>query len=157
MTVLGLREAYNAALKSGASEVTPPAGEQVPCPECGGTHTLLQDLLSESPFVHLSLMDAAGRLTAEATRPLHATGDLARLRTVVHTLARTHPRAGLRRVLVEDDEGIVVLMTLVEDRYLIAVASRSTQPGQVSISIRRIAARLMLAPAPPLQKSAAGS
>jgi hypothetical protein len=130
-------------------------GEQVPHVPNAFPRTLLEDLLAESPFVHLSLMDEGGRLIAEVTRPLHATGDLARLRSVVHTLARTYPRAALRRVFVEDDGGTVVLV-LLEERFLIAVANRSTQPGQVSISIRKIAARLMAPPAL-LQKSAAGS
>ena len=155
MTVLGLRESFNAAMKIGSTEATPSTGEQVPhTPSV--PRSLLEDLLSESPFVHLSLVDAAGRLLAEATRPLHPTGDLARLRTVVHTLARTYPRAALRRIFVEDDGGTVVLAALLEERYLIAVADRSTQPGQASISIRKIAARLMAPPASQ-PKQAAGS
>ena len=156
MTVLGLRKSYDAAMKIRSTEAAPPTGEQVPHAPNSVLRTLLEDLLSESPFVHLSLIDAAGRLMAEATRPLHATDDLVRLRSVVHTLARTYPRAGLRRIFVQDDGGTVVLATLLEEQYLIAVADRSIQPGQASISVRKIAARLAVPPAPE-QKLTAGS
>jgi hypothetical protein len=156
MTVLGLRKSYDAAMKIRSAEAAPSMGEQVPHAQNSVPRTLLEDLLSESPFVHLSLLDAAGRLMAEATRPLHATDDLARLRSVVHTLARTYPHAGLRRIFVQDDGGTVVLATLLEEQYLIAVADRSIQPGQASISVRKIAARLAVPPAPE-QKLAPGS
>ena len=156
MTVLGLRKSYDAAMKIRSAEAAPSMGEQVPHAQNSVPRTLLEDLLSESPFVHLSLIDAAGRLMAEATRPLHATDDLARLRSVVHTLARTYPHASLRRIFVQDDGGTVVLATLLEEQYLIAVADRSIQPGQASISVRKIVAHLEAPPAPQ-QKLTAGS
>ncbi len=156
MTVLGIREANRGAAKAVSSEGSPRPGEQLLYSPDPVSAAMLQELLGESPFVHLSLMDAAGRLSAEATRPLHATGDLVRLRTVLHTLAKSYPRAGLGRVFVQDDNGTAVLVTLPGERYLIAVADKSTQPGQVSISIGRIAARVMQPPVP-LPKSAAGS
>jgi len=156
MTVLGIREAYRAAVHNGTSEAAARPVEQVPHAADPALSAVLEELLAESPFVHLCLVDRAGKLTAEATRPLHATGDLARLRTVLHALARTYPRAGLGRVFVQDDSGTVVLVTLPQERYLIAVAEKSTQPGQVSISMGRVAARLAQPPAP-LQNSAARS
>ena len=153
MTVLGIREAPRVAAKNGAA---PLSSEQPPRAPDALPSALLEELLGESPFVHLSVVDAAARVTAEATRPLHATGDLARLRTVLHALARTYPRAGMGRVFVQDDNGTVVLVALPGERYLIAVADKSTQPGQVSISIGRVAARVMETPVP-IPKSAAGS
>src|SRR5262245_24809601 len=143
MNFLGIKVSYRPAMKNGSSETGPILGDEVAQGPEPVSSSLLANLLAESSFVHLSLIDAAGRLTAEATRPLHSTGDLERLRVVLHTLARSYPRAALERVFVQDHGGTVVLVALPDERYLVAVADKTAQPGQVSISIGRIAARVL--------------
>jgi hypothetical protein len=148
MTILGIKVSYRPAVKNGSSEAVPISGEKARQGPDPASSTLLANLLAESSFVHLSLIDAAGRLMAEATRPLHSTGDLERLRGVLHTLARSYPRAALGRVLVQDPGGTVVLVALPNERYLVAVADKAAQPGQVLMSIGIIAAHVLEPGAP---------
>ena len=143
MTILGIKVSYRPAMKNGSSETVPILGEEVVQEPKPKSSSLLANLLAESSFVHLSLIDTAGRLMAEATRPLHSTDDLERLRGVLYTLARSYPRAALERVFVQDHGGTVVLVALPDERYLVAVADKVAQPGQVSISIGRIAERVL--------------
>jgi hypothetical protein len=149
MTVLGIREALRGGAQNGRAAPALRPAEPVPPAPKQPMRNLLEELLAEFQFVYLCFIDSSG-LTSETSRPLHPTGDLARLRTVLHALATTYPRAGLARVFVQDGDGTVVLASLINGSYLVAVSDTSALPGQVLISAGKVSARIVqaLAPAP---------
>jgi predicted regulator of Ras-like GTPase activity (Roadblock/LC7/MglB family) len=92
--------------------------------------------------LHACVIGRDGAVLAEASGEDGAPPEAARLCTALHALLDTYPRPGLRRALVEDALGTVVLGSLGEHRAVAVVAAREASVGAVSMAVSKLAATL---------------
>jgi hypothetical protein len=138
MAVLGIREVRRVELPD------PPAIAPHPFSQDIELCALLFECLSFATFLlHLCLLDADGRVTAEASKSENAAGDLTRIRAMLHAFAQDYPRTGLARVFVQDDAGMAALVAFPGENQFVAVADKSAPLGAVSMTIGKITARLI--------------
>jgi hypothetical protein len=103
----------------------------------------LEEFVGSNDFaLHACILDSGGRVRASVDGPDGIPEGIEKLRSALHSLAQTHPRVGLRRILLEDDLGTVVLVGLRGGSSLIAAASGDASLGSVSVSVGRLAAAL---------------
>jgi hypothetical protein len=99
--------------------------------------------MAKSEFLqHVSLLGADGRLIGEAHAPGAVPNGLRGLSLHLHSFAQRYPRSDMKRVVIEDEAGTVVLLTLPEGRVLIAVADRAASLGIVCMTLGKLTARL---------------
>lgn len=109
--------------------------------ESGGRrHELLREFVAAHEFLRSACLlgedgSAACRGHGEAAEPAW----FAELRRVLSDLMGTYPRAGLQRVLFEDDEGTVVMSRLADGTALVVAATSGTTLGAVSVAVERFA------------------
>lgn len=103
----------------------------------------LQTLLEEqSTLVHASLMAFNGDVIAEASVEEQDLDGIELVRMALHGLRKEFPRPTLSRILVEDEEGTSVALTLQDGRLLIVLAARSASLGAVSMASGKLASAL---------------
>ena len=88
------------------------------------------------------VLDPSGQLLGEAHRNPESAEGLKELRDCLHALAACYSRPGMRRVLIEDGAGSVVLARMAEDRALIAVADKGVPAGVVTVQAGKLMSRL---------------
>lgn len=103
----------------------------------------LSDFLGSNGFaMHASVVGPDGKLRASVDGAEGSPEGIEELRTTLHSVMQVHPRGALRRILLEDDLGTVVLVRLPNGGSLIAVAGKEASLGAVSMSIGRLAVGL---------------
>lgn len=103
----------------------------------------LSEFVRSNDFaLHACVLDSDGKIRAAVDGPDGPPGGIEKLHSGLHALVQTHPRAPLRRVLLEDDLGTVTLVRLRDGGSLIAVASKGASLGSVSVTVGRLAAGL---------------
>lgn len=106
------------------------------------TARLLEFIGANDFALHACVVDPEGRLRASVDRAEGSPEGIEEIRTTLHSVAQSHPRGALSRILLEDDLGTVVLVRLPGGGSLIAVAGKDASLGAVSMSIGRLAAGL---------------
>jgi hypothetical protein len=103
----------------------------------------LSEFVGSTDFaLHACVLDSEGKVRAAVDGADGPAEGIEHLRTSLYSLVQTHPRALLRRVLLEDDLGTVTLVRLSDGGSLIAVASKGASLGSVSMSVGRLATAL---------------
>lgn len=103
---------------------------------------LTQLIATTDNFLHVSVLDAEGRVIGEAASPKATTKGLDELRACLQSLAKQYPRTDLRRLFIEDEAGTIVLVKVSEDRTILAVADRGAPLGAVAVGVGRFVSRL---------------
>jgi predicted regulator of Ras-like GTPase activity (Roadblock/LC7/MglB family) len=102
----------------------------------------LDSFLATTPSVLQAIVVAPdGSPIAEASRE-GDTADAEQLLRSLSELLASYPRTGLRRVLLEDAAGIVVLATLPSSRGLVLVSDDRAPLGAVAMQVGKLAASL---------------
>ena len=139
MTVLNLRS--QSELKGQPASREPQPQSQV---DTGKAAAELAKLFPAAPFLrHLYLADSSGRLlvVSHAERALDETPpDWSQL---LQSLVRVNLGGELKRVFLESGNGIVVLLSIAPNRWLIAVCERGASLGTVSVGVGKLIARLI--------------
>ena len=103
--------------------------------------TRLSEFVGSNDFaLHACVLDSSGNVRATVDGPDGSPEGIEKIRSALHSLARTHPRGTLRRILIEDDQGNVTLVGLRDGGSLIVLASKGASLGSVSMSVGRLAA-----------------
>jgi hypothetical protein len=104
---------------------------------------MLSEFLNSSDFaLHASVLDSNGNVRASVDGPDGSPKGIEELQSNLYTLMQSHPRGGLNRILIDDNEGTVVLVRLGGERSLIVVASKDASLGAVTMSVGRLAVGL---------------
>jgi len=139
MTVLNLRS--ESELKGQPASREPETRGPV---DTGKADAELSKLFPAAPFLrHLYLADSGGRLlgVSHAERALNeAPPDWS---PVLQSLVRVNLGGELKRVFLESGNGIVVLLYIAQNRWLIAVCERGASLGTVSVGVGKLIARLI--------------
>ena len=115
------------------------AEEQTPQPLDAETCERISQWIAKSPFLrHVSLLDAEGRVIGEAHALGASPNGTARLSQHMREFVREYPRAEMRRVVIEDEAGTVVMASLPQERLLIAVADGSVSLGSVCVTLNKM-------------------
>ncbi|MFW5741141.1 MAG: DUF4388 domain-containing protein [Myxococcota bacterium] len=96
----------------------------------------------QSTLVHASLMAFNGDVIAEASVEEQDLDGIELIRMALHGLRKEFPRSALSRILVEDEEGTSVALTLEDGRFLVVLAAGSASMGAVSMASNKLAAVL---------------
>lgn len=119
------------------------AEEPVPEPLDSVTCEQIGQWIARSPFLlHVSLLDGDGRVIGEAHAPGTSPNGTSKLSQHMLAFAREYPRAEMRRVVIEDEAGTVVLANLPQERLLIAVADSSVSLGNVCVTLSKMTVSL---------------
>jgi hypothetical protein len=103
----------------------------------------LSEFVDSNDFTLYScVLDSGGKIRASVGAPEGPPEGIEKLRSELHELTQSYPRGALRRILLEDDLGTVILIGLRDGGSLIAVASKEASLGSVSVSVGRLAAAL---------------
>jgi hypothetical protein len=119
--------------------LTPPA-ERV----AARVRRLLHEFLSNNDFaIHACLMYCNGTMDVCGVERTDTPGWLEELRTSVLDVVASYPRKQLNRMLLEDEDGTLVVTCYPEDHSaLLVAAKRGATLGAVSISVDRLARRI---------------
>ncbi|HPC83480.1 MAG TPA: DUF4388 domain-containing protein [Thermoanaerobaculaceae bacterium] len=105
-----------------------------------------QDLawfVESHPFLeHACLLDAEGHIRAQSSTNIVRAEEVRALATILASHSRDYPRPRPRRLIVEDEAGIVVLTRLTDDSTLLLLADAKTTAGAVCSAASRFVARL---------------
>jgi ATP-dependent Clp protease ATP-binding subunit ClpA len=119
------------------------AEEKTPQPLDAETCEQFDQWIAKSPFLrHVSLLDAEGRVIGEAHAHGASPNGNYKLSQHMREFVREYPRAEMRRVVIEDEAGTVVLANLPRERLLIAVADGSVSLGNVFVTLSKMTASL---------------
>ncbi len=103
----------------------------------------LSEFLGSNDFaLHAGVLDSDGNIRASVDVPDGFPEGIEDLRSNLHALMQSHPRGGLNRILIDDNQGTVVLVRLRGGRSLIVVATKDASLGAVTMSVGRLAAGL---------------
>lgn len=91
---------------------------------------------------HACLIDADGTIRAQSSTNLISTNDIRALVTAVAGRVGEYPRPNLRRMILEDERGIVVLSRLSDGSSLLLVADPKATLGAVCAAATRLLAGL---------------
>jgi len=105
---------------------------------------LLFDFLAKHDFaIHACLMHPNGLMDVCGADRVETPGWLEKLRYTILDLVSEYPRKGLHRVLLEDQQGTLVVTCYPEDQSaLLVVAKGNTTLGAVSIAVDRLARKV---------------
>jgi hypothetical protein len=119
------------------------AVEPVPDALDADTCAQIGQWIEKSPFLrHVSLLNAEGGVIGEAhARGVSPNGTL-KLSQHMREFIRAYPRAEMRRVVIEDEAGTVVMANLPQHRLLIAVADDSVSLGSVCVTLSKMSVSL---------------
>jgi predicted regulator of Ras-like GTPase activity (Roadblock/LC7/MglB family) len=105
----------------------------------GKMERLLRDFVHETPVAeHVSVLAFNGEVTAQAARDGVDNDGLDELFVVLHDLRRNFPRAGLSRMLVEDELGTVGAVQLGDGRVVVLIAGRQSPMGAISVALKKL-------------------
>ena len=100
---------------------------------------LLTEFIAETPFaIHAGVVCERGVLLGRASRPDAAQEPMDELMRSIVEGWKTHPREGLKRVLVEDENGLIAAQVLVNGDALVLVAQQSAPMGEVVLALTRL-------------------
>jgi hypothetical protein len=99
--------------------------------------------IEKSPFLrHVSLLNAEGGVIGEAHARGVSPNGTYKLSQHMREFVREYPRTELRRVVIEDEAGTVVMANLPQQRLLIAVADDSVSLGSVCVTLNKMSVSL---------------
>ena len=96
-------------------------------------------LADQSTLVHASVLAFNGEVRAEASVQEQDLDGLELVRMALHVLRKEFPRTTLSRILVEDEEGTSIAVTLKDGHLLVVLASSSASIGSVSVATSKLA------------------
>jgi hypothetical protein len=103
---------------------------------------LLEALATNDLLLWACVQRPDGSLAATTGNGAGVPAGLEELRQAVCALSRSYPRPSLRRVLVEDDLGTVIVSCLGDGSALMVAAGKQAKLGPVSMVADRLARRL---------------
>lgn len=131
MEAVRLRDEAKEAARKAPPPAAPPANDKA--------QTTIKGFVSATPWaVRVSLTDGGGVVLADAAG--EGTADLAV--EPLLTAVRAWPRPGFRRVLIEDDAGILVAIRLAAGTHLFVAAAKGSTLGVVTAGAAKLAASL---------------
>jgi hypothetical protein len=103
----------------------------------------LVQFVQSHPFVeHACLLDPSGSIRAQSATNILPINQVRTLAAAVINLCISHPRPDLRRLIIEDDQGVVVFARLSDGTGLMLVADGRTPVGAVSTAVSRLVGSL---------------
>jgi hypothetical protein len=122
------------------------AGEPPPMPPLTAKIVTLADRLLEMitplEFVRqAAIFDAAG-VVASAARPGNANDDLAPLCKMLSEMAVGYTRGKIRRMILDDEKGILLVSSLPRNRWVMILAERGVALGTLMVGMGRLVAKL---------------
>jgi Domain of unknown function (DUF4388) len=102
----------------------------------------LAEAISPLDFVqHAVIFDGSGMLASAARRGTPG-DDLAPLYKTLAELTRSYARGRLRRAIIDDDKGTVLVSVLPRNRWVVVVTERGIALGAVMVGMGRLVAKL---------------
>ncbi len=103
----------------------------------------LNQWISGAEFVqHVAILNPDGWLIAEAHGHQAPANGFREVSKSLHAFARHYTRSDMKRVVIEDEAGTVVLARMPQDRALVVAADRAASLGVVCVTFGKLLARL---------------
>lgn len=102
----------------------------------------LAELIAPLEFVRQAAIFDASGLLASAGRPGKSEEDLAPLCTALIAFSAGSPRGRLRRAILDDEKGTLLVSGTQRSRWVVMVAERGTSLGAITVGMGRLVAKL---------------
>ena len=103
----------------------------------------LAELIAPLEFVRqATIFDASGVLASAAGRTGRSDEDLAPLCSALLAFSASSPRGRLRRAILDDEKGTVLVSGTQRNRWVVIVAEKGTALGAVTVGMGRLVAKL---------------
>jgi predicted regulator of Ras-like GTPase activity (Roadblock/LC7/MglB family) len=119
--------------------------EQVSEPEEGSAESktahILKEFVQVTDFaLHAAVLNTDGTLLASADKEAGGPEDTEQLRASLMELVWAYPRRSIRRAIIEDDMGTVVLATLTRGGCLVLLTNGEVPLGAISMAANKLVA-----------------
>lgn len=111
--------------------------------ETGRLGEILGEFLKSNDFaVHAAILSPEGGPAASASAKEGTPEGVERLYAAMYELTQSYPRKNMNRIIIEDQNGTVVMVRLGNGGFLVVIAKREASLGAVSMGAGRLAAGL---------------